>query len=100
MIYASGKFPLEKDFGKNITIKVNKTKAVIKSHKNEKGGYEGSFQVRGDDSKSVNEVVALANLLLSNFITPPDYQYFIDQENKSIDAAIATITKCQQEQDQ
>ena len=91
MLYASEKFPLKKDFGKNITIKVNETKAVIKSQKNGKGGYEGSFQVKGDDSDSVNEVVALANLILSSLMIPPDYQSFIDQENKSIDAAIATI---------
>ena len=100
MIYASENFPLKKDFGKNISIKINKTKAVIRSQNDGKDGYEGSFQVKGDTSESIKEVVALVNLLLSNFMTSPDYQDFIDRENKSIDAALATIKNCQQEQDQ
>ena len=97
--HVSEKFPLKNDIGGDICIRVNGTKAVIKSQKNG-DVYEGSFQVKGNKSKSVMEMIELAKLLLSNFMVQPDYQYFIDQENKSIDAAIATLTKCQQEQDQ
>jgi len=71
--YESGEFPLKGDFGEDIHVEINRVTGVIKSQKNnDKDIYMGSFQVIGKTKKSVMRVVELANILLANFMVPPE----------------------------